>query len=83
MGGAFEWLLPRRQEAYGSAVPSTFPCPPGPRPECVSRCFRHDQMRHMDGVERAPEQRVHVAQERVALESAAAGQLRSSRAAFG
>jgi hypothetical protein len=40
-------------------------------------------VRYMDGVERAPEQRVHAAQEGVALESAVTGQLRSSPAAFG
>jgi len=57
--------------------------------KCVRRRFRHNQMRHMHGVERAPEQRVHCAQEGVegvegvAVESAAAGQVRFSCVAFG
>lgn len=72
-----ERLLPRRQEANG-----------GCGTQRIRRRFRHDQVCYVHGVERAPEQCVHAAQDGVegvdvALESAAAGQLRLSPVALG
>src|SRR3989442_1500657 len=72
MTRAFEGLLARGQNRHAA-------------PQRVRRCLRHDQMCDMHGVERSPEQRPpgHAAQgvegvDEVGLESAAAGQVRSS-----
>ena len=78
-GSALEGLLACREKAYGAT-------------QRIGRCFRHDQMCDMHGVERSAEQRSpppgHAAQgvegvDGVALESAPAGQLRARPVALG
>ena len=76
---SLQGLLARGQKAHGAA-------------QRVRRCFCHDQMCNMHGVERASEQRRpfpgHAAQgvegvDGVAVESAVAGHVRSSAVALG
>jgi hypothetical protein len=83
MGRTLERLLARGEKAHVA-------------PQRVRRCFRHDQMCDMYGIERAAEQRPprpprpagRAAQgvegvDEVALESAVAGQVRSRPVALG
>ncbi len=76
-GAALQRLLARREKGHSAA-------------QGVCRCFRHDEMCDMHGVERSPEQchTGHAAQgvagvDGVALESAVAGQVRASPVAWG